>query len=148
MAKKKLPEVTVVDSPNPSGASVGRVTNYDFFTPGRRVNHAVEGFWFDQDTFENLIDDWADFDDIPVILQTPQEQLDIFCRALYGQNFEKTFIRLRAISKVIARKCLDRLAKSGNSAAIAATKSHFPQLVDQLDNNANLNITIKNDLKD
>lgn len=144
--KKKSPKVSIVDSPNPSGASIGRVVDYDFFTPGRRVNHAVEGFWFDQDTFENLIDSWADLDDIPLILQSSPQDLDVFCYALYNDNFPHTYSRLRAISKVIARKELDKLAKSGNSAAIAATKQHFPLLIDALEPNNNININIKNDL--
>jgi hypothetical protein len=144
--KKPLPKAYVADTPHtPSGDSVERVISYDDVLKGSRQNMRVEGFYFDKDTFENLVDSWADVDDIPIALDTPVEQLDIFCKVLYGKTYRQTYSMLRTISKIVARKCIDRLAKCGNATAVAISKTHFAQLIDD-DGSKPINITIKNDL--
>lgn len=145
--KNPLPKAFLADTPHsPSGASVERVISYDDVLKGERANMRVEGFFFDKDTFENLIDSWADFEDIPIALDTPIEHLDIFCNVLYGKNYRDTYSMLRTISKIVARKTIDRLAKSGNATAVAIAKNHYAQLLDN-DGSKPINITIKNDLK-
>lgn len=145
--RKTRPKVSVADTVHtPSGASIGRVVNYENFVRGNRANHVVEGFWFDQDQFENLIDDWADFEDILIIFQVSEPELDIFCDAIYHQPAREVFARLRAISRTIARKTINQLAKSGNATAVAIAKNHFAQLKDD-DANKPISITIKNDLE-
>ena len=145
--KKPLPKAYVADTPHtPSGDSVERVISYDDVLKGTRQNMRVEGFYFDKDTFENLIDSWADINDIPIALDTPVEQLDIFCKVLYDKNYQDTYMMLRTISKIVARKCIDRLAKCGNATAVAISKNHFAQLIDD-DGEKPISITIKNDLK-
>ena len=144
--RSPAPKVSVADTVHsPNGASIGRVVNYENFVRGNRANHVVEGFWFDQDQFENLIDDWADFEDILIIFQVSESELDTFCNAIYHQPAREVFARLRAISRTIARKTIDQLAKSGNATAVAIAKNHFAQLKDD-DGNKPINITIKNDL--
>ena len=140
------PKVSLANTVHtPDGSSVGRVTYYDNFLDSNRANHKVEGFWFDQDTFENCVARWADFDDIPIILKTTTEQLDIFCKALYGQSYRDSFNRMRAISKMKAREITEKLSCMGNSTALAIAKTHFAQLIDD-DGSKPINITIKNDL--
>jgi len=142
-----LPKVSVADTTHtPDGSSIGRVIYYDDFLESNRANHKVEGFWFDQDTFENIVARWADFEDIPIILKTTPEQLDIFCKALYGQNYHDAFWRMRTISKMKAREVIDKLSCAGNATAVAIAKTHFAKLIDD-DGNKPINITIKNDLE-
>lgn len=141
-----LPKAFPADTPHtPAGDSVERVISYDAVLKGTRANMRVEGFYFDKDTFENLVDSWADIDDIPIALDTPEPQLDIFCQVLYGKNYRDTFVMLRTISKIVARKTIDRLAKAGNATAVAIAKNHYAMLLDN-DGNKPINITIKNDL--
>lgn len=141
-----LPKVSVADTVHtPDGSSIGRVIYYDDFLESNRANHKVEGFWFDQDTFENIVARWADFEDIPIILKTTPEQLDVFCQVLYGQSFYDAFWRMRTISKMKAREVIDKLSCAGNATAVAIAKTHFAKLIDD-DGNKPINITIKNDL--
>lgn len=145
--KNPLPKVSLADTPHtPDGSSLGRVIYYDDFLEPNRKNHKVEGFYFDQDTFENIIANWADFEDIPIILKTSVEQLDIFCKVLYGQSFRDAFNRMRAVSRMRARQVIDKLASNGNATAVAIAKTHYAKLLDD-DGSKPINITIKNDLK-
>ena len=145
--KNPLPKVSLADTPHtPDGSSLGRVIYYDDFLAPNRTNHKVEGFYFDQDTFENIIANWADFEDIPIILKTSVEQLDIFCKVLYGQSFRDAFNRMRAVSRMRARQVIDKLASNGNATAVAIAKTHYAKLLDD-DGSKPINITIRNDLK-
>ena len=146
--KRKLnPKVYLADTVHtPNGSSVGRVLAYDNLLDSDRANHRVEGFYFDQDTFENLIADWADFEDIPIVLNVSVEELDIFCRALYKQNYHDIFYRMRTASKIKARQVIEKLACAGNATAVAIAKTHYAQLLDN-DGSKPINITIRNDLK-
>ena len=142
-----LPKAFPADTPHtPSGASVERVISYDDILKGNRTNMRVEGFFFDKDTFENLVDSWADFEDIPIILKTSVEQLDIFCKVLYGQSFRDAFNRMRAVSRMRARQVIDKLASNGNATAVSIAKTHYAKLLDD-DGSKPINITIRNDLK-
>ena len=145
--KNPLPKVSLADTPHtPDGSSLGRVIYYDDFLEPNRKNHRVEGFYFDQDTFENLIADWADFEDIPIVLNVSVDELDIFCRALYKQNYHDIFYRMRTASKIKARQVIEKLACAGNATAVAIAKTHYAQLLDN-DGSKPINITIRNDLK-
>lgn len=149
--KNGLPLIhEVVENASPSGRSIGRVINYDNYRQGKVCNHTVEGYWFDQDQFENLIDSWASEEDILTILDVTREELDIFCRALYGidMNFARTYKQLLAISRTLMRHAIGGLAKQGNATALGTATKHFADLKDDNDNNKNVNVTIVNDLKD
>lgn len=145
-SKKELPAVhEVTENASPSGKSIGRVVNYQQYRSGFVCNHTVDGFWFDQDQFENLIDMWAPQEDIIAILDTSREDLDIFCKALYGQNFDHVYRKLLAISRTLMRNAISGLAKQGNSTALATATKHFAKLDD--DNGSKpISIVIKNDL--
>ena len=143
---KSNPKVTEKPSNAPDGRSLSRVINYDNYRTRSVVNHEVEGFWFDQDQFENLIDSWASQDDILTILQVSRKELDIFCKAIYCQTFDQTYRQLLAISRTLMRNAISGLAKAGNSTALATATKHFAMLQD--DNNTKpINITISNDLE-
>ena len=144
---KSNPKVIEKPSNAPDGRSLSRVINYDNYRRGTVINHEVEGFWFDQDQFENLIDSWASQDDILTILQVSRKELDIFCKAIYeGQNFDQTYRQLLAISRTLMKHAISSLARSGNSTALATASKHFANLQD--DNNTKpINITISNDLE-
>lgn len=145
--KKKSPKVSVADTPHsPDGSSVERVPYYDNFMEKHRTNHVVEGFWFDQDTFENTVAKWADPDQIPIILKTPEPDLDIFCKALYNQNFRDAVNRMNAINVMYARGVLLRLFENGNSSAVSIAKSVFAKFLDSDPNSHSFIINIKNDL--
>lgn len=141
----RRPKVVEAPSLAPDGRSLERVINYDNYRKGGVVNHIVEGFWFDQNQFENLIDAWADQDDILTILGVSRQELDIFCKALYGLSFDATYRQLLAISRTLMRKAIGGLAKSGNATALATATKHYANLHND-DNNKPINITIKNDL--
>lgn len=145
--RKPAPKVYLADTVHtPDGSSIGRVIAYDNFLDSERANHKVEGFWFDQDTFENLVADWADFEDIPIVLNVSIDDLDIFCKALYRQDYHDTFYRMRTVSKIKARQVIEKLSCAGNATAVAIAKLHYAQLKDD-DGNKPISITIKNDLE-
>lgn len=146
-SKKSTPKVSTTPLfPQSPNISINPVQYYDDFFSRNRVNHFVEGFVFDQDTFENVVASWADFDQIPLILNSSPNDLDVFCKALYGQNFKDAFNRMRAISIMHARHVLEVHANEGNATALAISRAHFAQLKDDSDSKP-ISVTIKNDLK-
>lgn len=121
-------------------------TNYtEFFKPGR-INHKVVGFDFDQNQFENLIDCWTPYDQIPVILDTSITKLNEFCFELYNMDYKDTYSRLTGLCDAYARKTIKTLAGMGNTSALNIMAKHFMQLDEQKQKDA-INITIVNDLE-
>lgn len=123
-----------------------QIKNYAAFTKASRENFQPKGFHFDVDMFENLIDCWTSFDDIPVILQTTKADLDRFCKVVYNMNYRETYNILSGITDAFMRKTFKNLASSGNNTAMSIVSKHFMKLDDSQNNN--VNITIVNDLKD
>ena len=125
----------------------GHVFDYDDYRLGRRENIKPDGFDFDMDTFENLIDAFTSQADILIILHTTKEQMDKFCRECYdGADFNTVYRQLLAISGVFRRKYIDTHAKNGHSFALGLEAKYWRGMNDEPQEQS-LNITIKNDLK-
>lgn len=127
--------------------SKGHVSSYDAYRLGRRENLQPEGFDFDMDTFEDLVDAFTTEADILVILNQTREQMNRFCRICYnGADFATVYRQLLAISGVFRRKYIDAHAKNGHSFAMGLEAKYWLGMNDE-PQEQNLNITIKNDLK-
>lgn len=123
------------------------IDSYDDFRSGKRSNFKPQGFDFDMDTFENLIDRFVPQDDILTILQVDRHALDKFCSICYnGKNFDTTYRWLSAISKSLRFSTIDALAMNGHSYALSLEAKHFLGLDDKSESTA-LTITFKNDLE-
>lgn len=122
------------------------VTNFQsFFKPGRQ-NLKPDGFDFDMDTFENLIDFFTPMENFPVILNTSIRSLDEFCKICYNMPFKETYYYLSGITDFFMRGAFKRLAEMGNATAINTVAEHFMHLSNQQLKDG-INITIVNDLK-
>jgi hypothetical protein len=109
-----------------------------------RRNFKLKGFDFDVDTFENLVDAFVEKETIPVILGCCHADLDRFCRAVYGVDYNTAYPRLLGIADMWMRKAVTNLATSGNATALGIASKHFMKLDDEKEKNA-INITINND---
>lgn len=109
-----------------------------------RRNFKLRGFDFDVDTFENLVDAFVEKETIPVILGCCHADLDRFCRAVYGVDYNTAYPRLLGIADMWMRKAVTNLATSGNATALGIASKHFMKLSDEAEKNA-INITINND---
>lgn len=118
---------------------------YSDLLKANRKNVKLDGFDFDADTFENLIDNFVPFDNVPTILRTTKADLDVFCKALYGLNYVEAYKVLSGITDMYMRKVMKNLAASGNATAINIAAKHFMKLDDDAKNDA-INIRIVNDL--
>lgn len=121
------------------------VIDYDAYRRNQVENKHPEGFWFDMDMFENLIDAWTPKEDVCTILQATHQELDAFCKECYGYDFDRTYSILKAISMMGMRKSVSTLAKAGNSSALVIAAKNFAELNDG-GNDGQINITFKNDL--
>lgn len=121
------------------------VIDYDEYRLNAVENRHPDGFWFDMNQFENLIDAWTPKEDILTILQTSPNELDNFCKICYGENFDRVYEILHAISTMGFRKSVTFLAKSGNSSALILAAKNFAGMQDD-NQSSNVNITFKNDL--
>lgn len=124
-----------------------QVTNYAEFIKANRENIQPEGFDFDVDMFENLIDWWTPKEEMPVLLRTTRYQLDRFCQIVYKMDFDTTYTFLSGLTTAIMRKTFSNLAASGNTTALNLTAEHFMKLKSSQNDKA-VNIRIVNDLKD
>lgn len=111
-----------------------------------RRNFKLRGFDFDVDTFENLVDSFVEKETIPVILGCRHADLDRFCRAVYGVDYNTAYPRLLGIADMWMRKAVTNLATSGNATALNIASKHFMKLDDDREKSA-INITINNDYK-
>lgn len=96
-----------------------------------RDNQSLEGFDFDMDMFENLIDNFTPMEDIPLLLNVSKANLDYFCMRLYGCNFSETYDILSRRALYYDRLAFNNLAKSGNTAAINVVAKYFMKLDEQ-----------------
>ena len=111
-----------------------------------RRNFKLRGFDFDVDTFENLVDSFVEKETIPVILGCRHADLDRFCRAVYGVDYNTAYPRLLGIADMWMRKAVTNLATSGNATALNIALKHFMKLDDDREKSA-INIMINNDYK-
>ena len=121
------------------------VYSYKELLSRRRQNCTIEGFDFDVDTFENLIDCFTPMKNIPVILGVSASDMDRFCNIVYGMDFAETYRTLFSISDMFMRKVIQNLSSSGNPTALNLAAKHMLQW--EKDNqNQNISIKIVNDL--
>ena len=113
---------------------------------GFRKNVKLKDFWFDVNTFENLIDCYTPFETVPLILRCSKADLDVFCRKIYGFKYAETYDILIGITDSFMRKSIKGHSNSGNPTAMKIAAEHFMNLKDAQQAEA-INITINNDLK-
>lgn len=149
---KNLNELNSNDS-NETRGHFEEVPVYANILSANRRNFQPNGFNFDADLFENLIDSYATPEEIMDILsfrckhKVNEAELDKFCKILYGYNFRETYKTLIGITNVHMKKVFKNLAASGNATAISVNARHFMKLEDENKNDA-INIRIVNDLED
>lgn len=119
--------------------------NFKEALKGNRKNFQPEGFDFDVNTFEDLIETWTPIDVIPQILHCDWGCLEAFCRKVYNMNYKETYNILAGMSDALMRRAMKGLAQSGNQTALNIVAKHFMKLDE--DKTQNVNITILNDLK-
>lgn len=140
------------DNNMPKG-HLDQVPIYADLLKANRRNCHPEGFDYDADTFENLIDNYTPYDDVPKLLSiscghsVTISELDAFCKLLYGMTYKDTYQILIGITDMYMRKVIKNLGASGNATALAITAKHFMKLDDDAKNDA-INIRIVNDLNE
>lgn len=120
------------------------VKNYQEFMKGNRENWKPEGFDFDVDQFENLIDWWTPFDTIPIILNCDMKTLDDFCYKVYNMSYKKTYGYLLSLTNAFMSRTFKCLASTGNNTAMSIVTKNLMKLDE--DKSQNVNITFLNDL--
>lgn len=125
-----------------------QVNHYAYYTSATRENFKPDGFNFDVNMFENLIDCWTPKKDFPIILRSPISKIDEFCKIVYNMNFDETYNFLSGITDAFMRKTFKNLASQGNSFSQSLVSKHFMGLRDDVDKDSNVNITIVNDLQE
>lgn len=100
-------------------------------------NETVEGFNFNRNDFEDLIDNFVPFESIPVLLQVSHADLDVWCKAIYNMDFKTTYDVLFQRANLYYQKAMFMLSKSGNPTAIKVTAEYYVKLgaVDKESNN-------------
>lgn len=93
-----------------------------------RENKVVDGFDFDSYLFEDLIDNFTPFEDIPIILRVSYTDLDFWCRRVYNMCFRDAFDFLSRKALYYCRKAYTNLSKAGNNTAIKTVGEHFMKL--------------------
>lgn len=143
------------DTPEPNNSDPFKQSFYQMGAPvyayqdllkAGRQNIKVKGFWFDVNTFENLIDCYTPYDTIPLILRCSISDLSRFCTYVYGMDYPMTFKVLTGITDSFMRKTFKGLSQAGNPTAIKLVGEHFMGLKETQQAEA-INITINNDLK-
>lgn len=99
-------------------------------------NQTAPGFNFTRNDFEDLIDNFTPFDDIPLLLGVKHVELDSFCSYIYNMNFKDTYDNLLRRSNLYFRKSMMNLSKSGNPTAIKVAAEYYVGLgaVDKQEN--------------
>lgn len=129
------------------------VYSYSDLLKANRRNFIPDGFDYDADTFENLIDSYATQDEIKMVLsmksghKVDEPELDKFCRLLYGFDFRETYRILSGISNIHMKKIIKNLGASGNATALSLT-SRYLMKMEEDDKKDAINIRILNDLDD
>ena len=126
---------------------IQKVESYADLLKNNRSNMKVDGFDFDVNTFENLIDYFVPKDNIHVILQCTDADLDRFCAEVYHLNFAQTYRVLSGITDAYMRGAIKNLAISGNATALGIAKEHFMNLHDEQQKSA-ISVKIVNDLEE
>lgn len=136
-----------INPPGDNDNSLDSVKNYAYYIKASRRNYQPEGFHFDVNMFENLIDWWTPKNEIPVILRCSLSDLDRFCFVVYKMNYDEVYNFLSGITNAFMRKTFKNHANAGHAFSQSLVSKHFMGLSDDNNPNENLNITIVNDLK-
>ena len=138
------------NSQNPGSKTFYRtgvpVYAYKDLLKSSRQNVKVDGFWFDVDTFENIIDCFTPEKMVPVILRCTGADLDRFCQIVYGMKYSETYTILSGITDMYMRKSFKAHSNLGNPTAMKVVAEHFMNLKNE-DQSGGVNIVFCNDLK-
>lgn len=93
--------------------------------PDDDPSQTVEGFNFNRNDFEDLIDNFTPLEDIPLLLGVSHADLDRFCYDIYNMDFKHTFESLLKRAELYYRKSMMMLSKAGNPSAIKVTSEHY-----------------------
>lgn len=88
-------------------------------------NQTVQGFNFNRNDFEDLIDNFTPFEDIPILLGVQHAKLDEFCNEIYNMNFKVTYDTLVKRAELYYRKAMFSLSKAGNPTAIKVSSEFY-----------------------
>lgn len=125
------------------------ISDYISFIKANRNPDAFKGsFPFTVNMFENLIDAFVPFEQIPFLLNTNKQTVEIFCQKVYNMDFNHVYLFLSGISRFASVKVLKNLYKTGNQTAIKAINENFLGLKPDNSDSNNLNITFVSDLND
>lgn len=136
------------DDKNNKSQGLRQIPHYAWYTSSRRQNFQPEGFDFDVNMFENLIDCWTPMEDFPIILRCNNNTLDKFCLTVYGTPFKETYNFLLRVTNAMQRKAFKMMSNQGNAFSQSLVSKHFMGLRDDNQQESNLRITIVNDLQD
>lgn len=89
------------------------------------ADQVVPGFDFTKDDFEDLIDNFTPFEDIPSVLFCSMTEMDKFCMLVYRMDYKDTYDVLLKRSNIYYRKAMFMLSKAGNNTAIKLTAEHY-----------------------
>lgn len=126
---------------------IEKVESYADLLKSNRPNMKVDGFDFDVNTFENIIDAFVPQENVHVILCCTNADLDRFCKEVYKLTFSQAYMVLSGISDMYMRKAVKNLAVSGNATALSIAKTHFMHLADEEQKGA-ISVKIVNDLEE
>ena len=91
----------------------------------RAAFQTAPGFDFNRNDFEDLIDNFTPFEDIPILLGVTHAQLDVFCTYIYNMGFKDTYDTLLRRSQLYYRKAMMMLSKTGNPSAIKVASEYY-----------------------
>lgn len=111
-----------------------------------RANLKPDGFDFDMETLEDLIDSFIDKKKIPMLLRCEWGTLDEFCKICYGMDFNSTYAYLSGMADFYMRRAFKNLAASGNATAQNIVSKYIMRLEDENAQDKVVKIQFVNDL--
>ncbi len=94
----------------------------------RSDNQSLDGFDFDRDTFEDLIECYTPQEQILSLLGISHYDMDRFCKKIYNMSYNEAYCFLLYKSDAHNRKAFNMLAKEGNQTAMKIVAEHFMKL--------------------
>lgn len=93
--------------------------------PAGSPDESAPGFDFTRGDFEDLIDNFTPFEDIPILLGVTRPELDDFCNYIYRMKYKETYDNLLRRAELYFRKAMMSLSKSGNPSAIKVSAEYY-----------------------
>ena len=93
--------------------------------PDGDPDQTAPGFNFTRNDFEDLVDYFTPFEDIPILLGVKHAELDEFCKYIYNMNYKDTYDNLIRRSEFYFRRSMMSLSKSGNPTAIKVAAEFY-----------------------